>query len=141
MKKIIILCTGNSCRSQMAEGWIRKLTDHSLIIHSAGTNPEPVNPSAIKVMQMASIDISKHKSNHIDDYVNIHFDYVITVCDNACKISSNLYIKGKAIHRSFPDPAKAKGTQKQIDLVYLKVRDMIEEFAKEFVFDELGFID
>lgn len=141
MLKILIICTGNSCRSQMAEGWMRKLTDDRLIIYSAGTHPEPVNPSAIKVMLMVSIDISKHKSNHIKDYVSVHFDYVITVCDNAYEICTNLYSAGKAIHRSIPDPAKAKGTQEQVDLVYVKVRDLIKEFAEEFIYDELGFKD
>jgi len=125
----------------MAEGWIRKFTEDRLIIHSAGTHPEPVNPSAIKVMKMADIDISRHKCNHIEDYVNIHFDYVITLCDNAYEICINLYNTGKTIHRSFPDPAKAKGTEDQVDLVYLKVRDLIGEFAKEFVYNELGFKD
>ena len=79
MKKVLIVCTGNSCRSQMAEGWIHKLSQNKVEVFSAGTHPEKVNPMAIKVMKMVCIDISHHTSNSVDDYLNIDLDYVITV--------------------------------------------------------------
>ena len=138
MKKVLIVCTGNSCRSQMAEGWIRKFTSDKVQVFSAGTYPEKVNPFAIKVMQMEYVDIAHHESNLVDDYFNMNLDYVITVCDDANKNCPHFSSTAKKIHKSFPDPAKAKGDKTQVVLTYVKVRDMLKEFCKDFVQNELG---
>ena len=138
MKKVLIVCTGNSCRSQMAEGWIRKFTADKAQVFSAGTHPEKVNPLAIKVMQMECVDIAHHQSNLVDDYLNIDFDYVITVCDDANEKCPHFSSTAKKIHKSFPDPAKAKRVKNEIVLTYVKVRDMLKEFCKDFVQNELG---
>ena len=138
MKKVLIVCTGNSCRSQMAEGWIRKFTTDKAKVFSAGTHPEKVNPLAIKVMQMECVDIACHQSNLVDDYLNMDLDYVITVCDDANEKCPHFSSTAKKIHKSFPDPAKAKGTKKEVVLTYVKVRDMLKEFCKDFVQNELG---
>ncbi len=99
MKKILILCTGNSCRSQMADGILKENLPNSFLIKSAGTKPEPVNKYAIKVMSLININISKNESNHINDFDNILFDYVITVCDNALEIK-NIFTKVFGIPQS-----------------------------------------
>ena len=138
MKKVLIVCTGNSCRSQMAEGWIRQFAKDKVEVYSAGTHPEPVNSVAIKVMQSLCVDISQHQSNLIDEYLNLDFDYVITVCDTAKELCPTFPSAGKVIHKSFPDPAKAKGTDEEVLAVYTKVRDMLNSFCKEFLQRELG---
>ena len=131
MTKILILCTGNSCRSQMADGLLNNLLKDA-IIYSAGTKPEPVNPFAIKAMDQLAIDISKNSSNHVDEYIDIDFDYVFTVCDNAKEICP-VYTRAKQmIHRSFLDPADAKGTDSEQLVVYVEVRDQLSEYFKDF---------
>ena len=111
MSKILVLCTGNSCRSQMAEGWLNYLTSGEFQVFSAGTNPEQVNPYAIKVMLEVGIDISKHSSSHIDEYINIDYDYVFTVCDNAKEICPIFPNAKMLLHQSFADPAAVKGSE------------------------------
>ena len=138
MKKVLIVCTGNSCRSQMAEGWIREFAKDKVEVYSAGTHPEPVNAVAIKVMQSLCVDISQHQSNLIDEYLNLDFDYVITVCDSAKELCPTFTSASKVIHKSFPDPAKAKGTDEEVLAVYTMVRDMLKSFCKEFLQKELG---
>jgi len=129
--KILILCTGNSCRSQMAEGFLKSV-DASFEVFSAGTNPaQYVNPHAIKVMSEVGIDISKEHSKNVNQFINQSFDYVITVCDNA-KETCPMFIgnvKNK-LHIGFVDPADAVGTEEEILYVYRQVRDeIIEEFT------------
>ncbi len=132
MLNILVLCTGNSCRSQMAEGWIRYFLKDKVVVYSAGTHPEPVNPYSILVMREAGVDISNHTSNHVDEYKDFHFDFVFTVCDNAkeiCPVYSNA---NKLIHHSFPDPAKAIGTKEEIIETYSNVREKIKEYFLNF---------
>jgi arsenate reductase len=128
--KILILCTGNSCRSQMAEGFLRSF-DPDIEVVSAGTRPEKqVNPNAIKVMKELGIDISGHFPKHVDQFVNEVFDYVITVCDNAresCPLFTGKV--GKRLHIGFEDPAEARGTEEEVLAVYRQIRD---EIRKEF---------
>ena len=133
MSKILVLCTGNSCRSQMAHGYLSKFLPNYQI-YSAGTKPEPVNKFAIKVMKEENIDISKNSSNHITDYKNINFDYVFTVCDNA-KENCPVHLKytNKKTHQSFFDPAEAIGTYDEKILVYVKVRNEIKIFLQKFI--------
>jgi arsenate reductase len=128
--KILILCTGNSCRSQMAEGFLRSF-DPDIEVVSAGTRPEKqVNPNAIKAMKELGIDISGHFPKHVDQFVNEVFDYVITVCDNAresCPLFTGKV--GKRLHIGFEDPAEARGTEEEVLAVYRQIRD---EIRKEF---------
>jgi len=129
-KKILILCTGNSCRSQMAEGFLKSF-DKNLEVYSAGTKPaEKVNPFAVKAMKEVGIDISNGIPENVDKYINQSFDYVITVCDNA-KETCPVFM-GNVKHRlhiGFDDPADAVGTEDEVMPVYRRVRDEIE---KEF---------
>jgi len=133
MKNILVLCTGNSCRSQLAEGYLRHFAGDKAVVYSAGIETHGVNPKAIQVMAEDGIDISHHTSNNVDEYVAIPFDYVITVCDNA---SENCpYFPGtvKRFHHNFPDPAKATGTIEQVMDEFRKVREMIKAYSKEFI--------
>ena len=137
MKKVLILCTGNSCRSQMAEGLLASFLSNTKV-YSAGTKPEKVNPFAIKAMAEIGIDISKNTSNHVDEYIAIDFDYVFTVCDNAKEICP-IYPKAKQmIHKSFMDPANARGTEKEQLKVYIQVRDQISDYFKAFAKNNLA---
>jgi arsenate reductase len=137
MTKILIVCTGNSCRSQMAEAWIRKFSGNQIQVFSAGTHPEKVNPVAVKVMQIECVDISHHKSNLVDDFKDVDFNFVITVCDDANKKCPHFPSTAKKIHKSFPDPAKAKGTETEILKIYRDVRDSLKEFVIDFLEKEL----
>jgi arsenate reductase len=138
MEKILILCTGNSCRSQMAEGFLKSF-DKNLTVYSAGTNPSNrVNPNAIKVMNEAGIDISNNFPKSVDQFLNDSFDYVITVCDNA-KETCPVFI-GKVkhhLHLGFEDPADAIGTEDEILSVFRKVRDEIKNNFYKFFQENL----
>jgi len=136
--RILILCTGNSCRSQMAEGIIRKLNS-KIEVFSAGTRPEKqVNKYAVKVMSEIGIDISQHYPKHVDDFISQSFNYVITVCDNA-KEACPVFIGkvGKKVHIGFEDPADAKGTDEEIIAVYRKIRDLIKIRFTKFYNEEI----
>jgi len=106
MKNILVLCTGNSCRSQIAEGYLRHYGGESANVYSAGVETHGVNPRAISIMNEVGIDISKHTSNHVDEYANIDFDFIITVCDNAKERCPYFPSKAERFHYNFPDPAK-----------------------------------
>lgn len=136
-KKILVLCTGNSCRSQIAEGYLRHFADNKADVYSAGVETHGVNPKAIATMQEDGIDISKHTSNNIDEYYDIDFDFVITVCDNAKERCPFFPTKAKKFHQNFPDPAKATGTQQEIDETFRQVRQQIKDYSKQFVTDNL----
>ncbi|MEI9946080.1 MAG: arsenate reductase ArsC [Chitinophagaceae bacterium] len=132
-KKILVLCTGNSCRSQMAEGYLRYFSGDKAEIYSAGIETHGVNPLAIVTMKEEGIDISNHTSNNIDEYRDIDFDFVITVCDHAKERCPVFPSTAKKFHHNFPDPAKATGTEEEIKEQFRKVRQMIKEYCKEFV--------
>lgn len=133
--KILILCTGNSCRSQMAEGFLKSF-DSELNVYSAGTNPSmQVHPKSIKVMEEMGIDIQNNSPKSVEQFLNESFDYVITVCDNA-KETCPIFIGkvGKQLHIGFEDPAEAVGTEEEILSIFRKVRDEIKnEFYKFYV--------
>jgi arsenate reductase len=133
MKKILVLCTGNSCRSQLAEGYLRKFAAGKAEVYSAGVETHGVNPRAIATMQEDGIDISKHTSNNILEYTGIEFDYVITVCDNAKERCPYFPSKAEKFHYNFPDPAKAIGTEAEIAKEFASVREMIKNYCAEFV--------
>ncbi len=127
---ILFLCTANSCRSQMAEGWAEKLKSDCIDAYSAGTNPGVVSSRATEVMRETGVDITHHCSKHIDDLAGIDFDYVITLCGNANENCPVFPGKTKVIHRGFEDPASRIGTQKQIMDEFRKIRDQIREFVE-----------
>jgi arsenate reductase len=132
-KHILILCTGNSCRSQLMHGYLQQMLGDKAMVYSAGIETHGVNPRAVAIMQEDGIDISKHTSNHVNEYRDIAFDYIITVCDHAQEHCP--YIPGNALrlHHNFPDPAKAKGTEETIMQQFREVREMIKGYAGAFV--------
>lgn len=132
-KKIIVLCTGNSCRSQMAEGYLRYLAGDRFDVTSAGLQPSVVNPNAIQAMQEDGVDISSHASRDVQQFVEQKFDYIITVCDNAKERCPYFPGDAERIHWSFEDPAGAKGTEAEVLEVFRKVRNQIRERIKEFL--------
>ncbi|MEO5783279.1 MAG: arsenate reductase ArsC [Ginsengibacter sp.] len=136
-KKIVVLCTGNSCRSQIAEGYLRHFAGDKAIVYSAGVETYGVNPKAIETMKEDSIDISHHTSNNIEEYRNIDFDFVITVCDNAKERCPFFRSNAKKIHYNFTDPAKATGTEEEIKEQFRQVRLQIKHYCKQFVKDNL----
>lgn len=133
MIKILVLCTGNSCRSQIAEGYLRHFAGKLAKIYSAGVETHGVNPRAIATMQEDGIDIAGHTSNNIDEYRDIDFDYVITVCDNAKERCPFFPSKAKKFHHNFSDPAKATGTEADIMLQFRAVREQIKAYSRDFV--------
>lgn len=136
-KKILVLCTGNSCRSQMAEGYLRHFSGDKTDIYSAGVETHGVNPRATEIMKEDGIDISGHTSNNVDEYRDIDFDFVITVCDNARERCPYFPTKAVKLHQDFPDPAKAQGTETEIIAEFRSVRNMIKTYCKQFVEENL----
>ena len=137
MKNILVLCTGNSCRSQIAEGYLRHFSGKKAKIYSAGIETHGVNPKAIATMKADGIEISNHTSNNIDEYYNIDFDFVITVCDNAKENCPFFKTKATKFHYNFPDPAKAKGTENELANEFESVRNMIKDYCEKFVKENL----
>ena len=136
MKKILVLCTGNSCRSQIAHGYLNHFADRGRTeVYSAGITTHGVNPRAIATMKDDGIDISDHTSNNVTDYENIDFDYVITVCDNASENCPVWIGRSVVVHRNFPDPPKFVGSEAEIVAEFARVRDMIKVFCQQFVDD------
>lgn len=128
--KVLFLCTGNSCRSQIAEGWARNLKGDVIEPYSAGLRPIGVNPRAIKVMAEAGIDISAQTSKHIDELPGINFDYVITLCDNAREHCPVFGGKAKLIHKVFGDPTLVMGNEEEIMAAFRRTRDNIRAFIE-----------
>jgi len=131
-KRVLFLCTGNSCRSQMAEGFLRHIAGDRFEVFSAGVKPTQVNPLAIKVMAEAGIDISKHRSKSAMEFLGQQFDYIITVCDNAkqtCPVSPG---KHEKIHWDLEDPAEAQGSEEEWIVVFRKIRDEIRKKIEEW---------
>lgn len=132
-KRVLILCTGNSARSQMAEGLFRHDAGHAFEVESAGTKPGPVRPEAIKAMKEVGIDISGHRSKHVDEFDGHRFDYVLTVCDNA-KESCPVFMGAvKRLHHSFEDPPPpSAGTEEERMAIFRRVRDELREYFRQF---------
>jgi arsenate reductase len=128
--KVLFLCTGNSCRSQIAEGWARHLKSDVIEAYSAGIRPIGVSSRAIKAMAEAGIDISTQTSNHIDEFSGIDFDYVVTLCNNAAENCPVFSGKAKVIHKPFDDPYFASGSEEQIMAEFRKARDEIKAFIE-----------
>ncbi|MCJ7500711.1 arsenate reductase ArsC [bacterium] len=132
MTRVLFLCTGNSCRSQMAEGWARHMCGDAFEVYSAGTAPHGVDPRAVKVMAEAGVDISGQTSNHVDQYLNVPFDLVVTLCDSARESCPVFPGEGKKVHHSFDDPpflaSDAKNEEETLAL-YRRVRDEIRDYV------------
>ena len=138
MKKLIlVLCTGNSCRSQIAHGYLQKFVKDKAEIYSAGIETHGVNTKAIEIMKEDDIDISIHTSNNVDEYKHINFDFVITVCDNAKENCPYFPSKALKFHKNFPDPSKLKGSDEEIEHEFRKVREMIKDYCQSFVTNNL----
>jgi arsenate reductase len=134
-QKILFLCTGNSCRSQMAEGWCRQSKGDFYDAYSAGIETHGLNPNAVRVMAEAGVDISCHRSQHIDEFNDIHFDIVVTVCGHAYEHCPLFSHADRVIHVGFDDPpalAKSARTDKEVLDHYRRVRDEIRDFVADF---------
>jgi arsenate reductase len=131
-QRVLILCTGNSARSQMAEGLLRHDAGEKFHVESAGTKPGSVRREAIAVMREAGIDITGHPSKHVDEFAGQQFDYVITVCDNTRETCPVFFGKAEKLHRDFEDPAAATGSEEQRLAVFRRVRDELRVYLDEF---------
>jgi len=132
VQRVLILCTGNSARSQMAEGLLRQLAGNRFEVFSAGTKPGTVRPEAIAVMNEIGIDISRHRSKHVDEFSEQPFDYVLTVCDNAKESCPTYPVGTKQVHQSFEDPAAVRGSEAERMDAFRRVRDQLAAYLKNF---------
>ncbi len=136
MKNILVLCTGNSCRSQMAHGYLEQFTEDN--IYSAGIETHGINPGAAAIMKEDGIDISNHTSNNIDEYKDVNFDYIVTVCDHANENCPYIPSKNAVrLHHNFFDPSKVTGTAEEKHVAFLKAREEIKLYFKNFVAENL----
>lgn len=131
-KRVLILCTGNSARSQMAEGLLRHDAGERFEVESAGTKPSFVRPEAIAVLRELGIDISHHRSKHVDEFAGQDFDYVITVCDNARESCPVYFGKAQKLHRDFEDPAALVGSEEERLAAFRRVRDELRTYLRKF---------
>ncbi|OQP57365.1 arsenate reductase ArsC [Niastella populi] len=138
MKQILVLCTGNSCRSQIAEGYLKHFAKEKAAVYSAGVETHGVNPRAIQIMKEDGIDISGHTSNNVNEYREIEFDFVITVCDNAKERCPFFPSNAQKFHYNFPDPAKATGSEEEILQQFRDVRNMIKKYSQDFVAEHIS---
>ncbi|WBL25927.1 arsenate reductase ArsC [Zunongwangia sp. HGR-M22] len=138
MKNILVLCTGNSCRSQIAHAYLKYFSFKKANIYSAGIEKHGINPKAIAIMQEDGIDIREHSCNLIDEYINIDFDFIITVCDHAKEFSPDIFSK-KAVrmHKNFKDPSKVKGDNQKIYDAFEATRNQIKDYCRSFVKENL----
>lgn len=135
---ILVLCTGNSCRSQMAHGYLKHFARGKANIYSAGIETHGLNPGAVAIMAEDNIDISHHTSNHVDEYQGIDWDYIITVCDHArenCPFIPSL--NAQRLHHNFFDPSKVEGTEKEKHAAFEKARNEIKEYCRRFIENNL----
>ena len=133
--RVLILCTGNSARSQMAEGLLRHDGGKDFLVESAGTRPSIVRPEAIAAMKAIGIDLSGHRSKSVDEFSGKPFDYVITVCDNARETCPVFFSKAQRLHHDFEDPAAAQGSENERLAVFSRVRDELRQYLQVFARD------
>ena len=131
-KRVLILCTGNSARSQMAEGLLRHDAGDRFAVESAGTKPSSVRKEAIEALRELGIDISGHRSKHVQEFDGQKFDYVITVCDNARESCPVFFGAAERLHHSFEDPAASAGSEEERMRAFRHVRDELREYLREF---------
>ena len=132
-KNILVLCTGNSCRSQLLHGYLAQALGSRARVYSAGVEVHGLNPRAVRVMAEDGVDIAAHTSNHVDEYAAVPFDYVLTVCDHANEVCPVFPSSARKFHHNFPDPAKATGSEEEIMDEFRAVRDQVKAYAHEFV--------
>jgi arsenate reductase len=132
-KNILVLCTGNSCRSQLLHGYLAQELGDNAAVYSAGIEVHGLNPRAVRVMAEDGVDIAHHTSNHVDEYAAIPFDYVLTVCDHANEVCPVFPSSAQKLHHNFPDPAKATGSEEEIMNQFRTVRDQVKDYAQDFV--------
>ncbi len=138
-KNILVLCTGNSCRSQMVHGYLNLFCSDKAEVYSAGIEAHGLNPGAVAIMKEDGIDIAHHTSNNVDEYSSIEFDYIITVCDHAKENCPYIpSTKAKRLHHNFFDPSKAEGDTHEKHSAFLKTRQEIKLFCKEFFEQEFS---
>ena len=137
MKRVLVLCTGNACRSQMAEGWLRDFAGPRAEIFSAGIVASGLNPKAVAVMHESGIDISRHTSKIVDSLLQKEFDFVVTVCDNAKEHCPYFPAATKQFHQNFVDPTWAVGTPEEIMNAYRDTRDKLKAYCEDFVREHL----
>ena len=133
VKKILVLCTGNSCRSQIAHGYLQFFGGNNVEVYGAGVEMHGVNPIAIGVMAEDGVDISKHTSNLIDEYMKIDFDLILTVCDSAKESCPYFPSTAKTIHYSFEDPAKVSGTANEVIAGFRRIRDEVKRYSIQLI--------
>ena len=131
-KNMLVLCTGNSCRSQLLHGYPEQLLDERANVYNADVEMHGLNPPAVQTMAADGVDISHHTSNHVDEYAQVPFDYVLTVCDHANEVCPVFPSSAKKLHHNFPDPAKATGSEAEIMAQFQAVREQIKAYAQEF---------
>lgn len=130
---ILVLCTGNSCRSHLLHGYLAQLLGPRATVYSAGVETHGLNPRAVQVMAEDGVDISHHTSNHVDEYAVVSFAYVLTVCDHAQEVCPVFPAAARKLHHNFPDPAKATGGEEELLGLFRAVRDDIKAYARAFV--------
>ncbi len=136
--RILVICTGNRARSQMAHGWLRQLGGHAVQVASAGAQPRGVHPLAVRVMAEVGIDIASHTSDHVDDYIDVDFDLVLTVCDAAREVCPVFPRAVRQLHHGFEDPDKAGLDEEELLSVFRRIRDEIVACCRRLVEAELG---
>lgn len=138
MKNILVLCTGNSCRSQMAHGYLNKMLGDTAAVYSAGIETHGINPGAAATMKKDGIDIMSHTSNNVTEYEGVSWDYIITVCDHAYENCPFIAAPGALrLHHNFYDPSKFTGSEADTEAAFAKARDEIKAFCKKFVKEHL----
>ena len=138
MKNILVLCTGNSCRSQMAHGYLRSMQEEAKV-YSAGIETHGLNPRAVSIMAEDGIDISGHTSNHVDEYEGVDWDFIITVCDHANENCPFIPAPHAVrLHHNFFDPSKVEGTAEEKHAAFLKAREAIKSYVREFIATHLN---
>ena len=137
MKNILVLCTGNSCRSQMAHAYLQLFAGKRAVVYSAGVEVHGVNPKAAETLKEDGVDISSHTSNHVDEYAAISFDFIITVCDNARERCPYFPSTALRFHHNFSDPSKLKGSTEEVNSAFRKTREEIKVWCKEWVANNL----
>lgn len=136
--RMLVICTGNRARSQMAHGWLRHLGGDRVVVRSAGTVPKGVHPVAVRVLAEVGIDISGHRSDHVDEYVDEEFDLVLTVCDHARESCPVFPGARRTMHHAFEDPDYPSMGEEELTEVFRRIRDEIGDFSREFLTRELG---
>jgi len=139
MKNILVLCTGNSCRSQMAHGYLKQMTEGKARIYSAGIETHGLNPGAVAIMEEDEVPIADHTSNHVDEYQGVDWDFVITVCDHAKENCPFITApNAQRLHHNFFDPSKVEGTELEKHSAFLKARNEIKAYCQNFVLQQLN---